>query len=102
MMFLLLALFYSPPSANNNLDGLVPSEIKYFPYLQAWITPFNVNMTTTSSLDPFVKLAGSLSHLELQYCGISGTIPESFGSLELLSFLGLGEYTTNSLLFVLF
>lgn len=105
MTFPLLVLSYSPPSADNKLDGLVPSEIKYFTNLQEWKTPFNVDMTTASSLDPFVGLAESLSHLEVQYCGISGTIPESFGDMKLLSFLGLGEYywtpTTNSLLFVI-
>lgn len=77
--------------AHNKLDGLVPSEIKYFTNLQEWKTPFNVDMTTASSLDPFVGLAESLSHLEVQYCGISGTIPESFGDMKLLSFLGLGN-----------
>ena len=94
MTFSLLVLFYSPPSpsAHNRLSGFVPSEIRYLSNLQVWITPFNADMTTTSSLDPFVKLAESLSHLELQYCGLSGTIPESIGDMTLLTNLGLGEY----------
>jgi hypothetical protein len=73
------------------LNGSVPKEIEYFPYLQTWITPFNADMTTASSLNPFIALSDSLSHLELQYCGISGSIPDGFGSMTLLTFLGLGE-----------
>lgn len=77
--------------SNNNLNGSVPKEIEFFPYLQTWITPFNADMTTASSLDPFIALSESLSHLELQYCGISGSIPDGFGSMTLLTFLGLGN-----------
>ena len=81
-----------PLIANNNMIGNVPSEIEFFPYLDTWITPFNADLTTTSSLDPFIKLSGSLTHLELQYCKISGAIPDTMGSMSALSFLGLGEY----------
>lgn len=77
--------------SNNNMIGNVPSEIEFFPYLDTWITPFNADLTTTSSLDPFIKLSGSLTHLELQYCKISGAIPDTMGSMSALSFLGLGN-----------
>lgn len=79
--------------ANNNMIGNVPSEIENFAYLDTWITPFNAELTTgADSLDPFIKLSGSLTHLELQYCKIAGTIPDTIGSMSSLSFLGLGEY----------
>lgn len=77
--------------SNNNLIGNVPNEIEFFQYLDTWITPFNADLSTASSLDPFLKLSGSVTHLELQYCKISGAIPDSIGSLSSLSFLGLGN-----------
>jgi len=77
--------------SNNNMIGNVPTEIENFSYLETWITPFNAELTTTSSLDPFIKLAGSLTHLELQYCKIAGAIPDTMGSMSSLSFLGLGN-----------
>lgn len=75
--------------SNNNLKGNIPSEIKFLPYLRTWITPFNVDLG--KSLEPFIPLSQSLSHLELQYCHIEGAIPDGFGSMSLLSFLGLGN-----------
>lgn len=77
--------------SNNNLKGNVPTEIEFLPYLNTWITPFNAEMSTASSLNPFIKLSESLMHLELQYCKISGAIPDSMGTMTKLSFLGLGN-----------
>ena len=80
-------------SANNNLKGNIPNEIKYFPYMSTWITPFNADLTTEDSLNPFLSMGTKFSHLEVQYCGITGTIPEKFGStLTNLNYLGLGAY----------
>ena len=81
------------PLANNNLKGYIPEEIKYFPYIKTWITPFNADLTTKNSLDPFLYQGSQFTHLELQYCGIAGTIPEQFGnSMQDLNYLGLGTY----------
>jgi len=74
---------------NNNLSGNIPSEIKHLPNLQTFSTPFNGLMG--SSLDPFLQLSGSLSHLEVQYCKITGQIPDNFGSMSNLISLGLGN-----------
>lgn len=77
--------------SNNKLMGSIPTEIKFLPYMSTWITPFNADLTTTDSLGPFLPLADRLVHLELQYCGISGTIPEKFGDMTKLNYLGLGN-----------
>jgi len=77
--------------SNNNLNGMIPKEIQHLPYLQTWITPFNADLQTGSSLDPFVSLSNSLVHLELQYCGLAGEISENVGNMKNLTFLGLGN-----------
>ena len=80
-------------SADNNLIGAVPDEVQYLYHMKTWITPFNSGLTSKSlSLDPFIKMADSLSHLEVQYCGFSGTIPANFASLDKLTYLGLGAF----------
>jgi len=84
--------------SNNNLVGSIPSEIQYLHHLQTWITPFNAGLYGNDSLDGIMKLTDSLYHLELQYCALTGTIPESFGGLQYLSFLGLGNnYMTGTI-----
>jgi len=70
------------------LNGQVPSTIKYLRNLYTWITPFNTDLKTT--LDAFLVVP-SLSHLELQYCGVSGMIPPGIDAMQRLTFLGLGE-----------
>mmetsp|Transcript_8755 Transcript_8755/g.21367 ORF Transcript_8755/g.21367 Transcript_8755/m.21367 type:complete len:732 (-) Transcript_8755:94-2289(-) len=78
--------------SNNNLRGQIPNEIRYFPYIKTWITPFNADLTTENSLDPFLHQGEKFTHLELQYCGITGTIPQKFGTtLTNLNYLGLGN-----------
>lgn len=77
--------------SSNDLVGVLPIELEYLSYLDKWITPFNLKMIDTASLTPFLKMGEHLSHLELQYCGLAGNIPESFGNLKKLVFLGLGN-----------
>jgi len=76
--------------SNNNLNGIIPKEIELLPNLKVWTTPFNAELKSISSLTPFLRLA-TLSHLELQYCGLTGPIPEGIGSLEFLTFFGIGN-----------
>jgi len=76
--------------SNNALTGKIPEEIKNLLRLRDFIVPFNVNLVGNSSLNGLLKLS-SLKHLELQYCGFTGTIPSEFGSLGALTFLGLGN-----------
>lgn len=72
----------------NNVRGSIPTEIKYLSELRTWITPFNAELSST--LDPFLALP-KLEHLELQYCNINGQIPSNIGSMQQLSFVGLGN-----------
>lgn len=77
--------------SNNNLSRSIPLEIQYLHHLKSLIIPFNSGLIGNSSLDGILKLTETLVHLEMQYCGLTGTIPESFGSLQYLTFLGLGN-----------
>mmetsp|Transcript_21439 Transcript_21439/g.43550 ORF Transcript_21439/g.43550 Transcript_21439/m.43550 type:complete len:752 (-) Transcript_21439:216-2471(-) len=77
--------------SNNNLSGPLPSELQYLVRLVSWITPFNLELGGDTGMVPFLPLVETLAHLELQYCGLAGTIPEKIGNLEKLVFLGLGN-----------
>mmetsp|Transcript_22764 Transcript_22764/g.48352 ORF Transcript_22764/g.48352 Transcript_22764/m.48352 type:complete len:464 (+) Transcript_22764:71-1462(+) len=77
--------------SNNKLTGVIPIEIKFLNHLSSWITPFNADLVRNDSLEPFLASSKKLAHLELQYCGLTGTIPENFGELTNLTFLGLGN-----------
>jgi len=76
--------------SNNALIGSLPIEIQYLHRLNDLILPFNAGLIENSSLSGLVSLP-FLKHLELQYCGISGSIPADFGNLGALTFLGLGN-----------
>lgn len=76
--------------SNNQLIGSIPKEIKYLSRLEDLILPFNIELVENSSLHSLTPLS-KLKHLELQYGGIFGTIPDDFGSLGALTFLGLGN-----------
>lgn len=76
--------------SNNNLAGEIPWEIRFLVNLETWITPFNINIQT--GMAPFLTMADKeLTHLELQYCGLKGNIPEELGDLTKLEFLGLSN-----------
>eukprot|EP00537_Pseudo-nitzschia_pungens_P019540 CAMPEP_0172412928 /NCGR_PEP_ID=MMETSP1061-20121228/78158_1 /TAXON_ID=37318 /ORGANISM="Pseudo-nitzschia pungens, Strain cf. pungens" /LENGTH=794 /DNA_ID=CAMNT_0013149179 /DNA_START=188 /DNA_END=2572 /DNA_ORIENTATION=- len=77
--------------SGNNLVGVIPMEVQYLPYLEAWISPLNPELVESDSLKPFLTMAENLSHLELQYCSVKGTIPDELSNLEKLQFLGLGN-----------
>jgi len=64
--------------------------MQYLHRLSDLILPFNAGLIENSSLNGLVPLS-FLKHLELQYCGITGTIPADFGNLGSLTFLGLGN-----------
>lgn len=66
--------------------------MQYLHRLSDLILPFNAGLIENSSLNGLVPLS-FLKHLELQYCGITGTIPADFGNLGSLTFLGLGKFS---------
>jgi len=76
--------------SNNVLVGSLPKEIQHLHFLSDLILPFNAGLIENSSLNGLVSLS-SLNHLELQYCGITGTIPADIGNLGSLTYLGLGN-----------
>ena len=90
LFFLTIFRSESQTTANNQLIGSIPKEIKYLSRLEDLILPFNIELVENSSLHSLTPLS-KLKHLELQYGGIFGTIPDDFGSLGALTFLGLGN-----------
>ena len=63
--------------------------MQYLRRLEDLILPFNAKLIDNASLNGLVPLS-SLKHLELQYCGMEGTLPDDIGNLQALTFLGLG------------
>jgi hypothetical protein len=64
--------------------------MQYLRRLEDLILPFNAKLIDTASLDGILPLS-LLKHLELQYCGMEGTLPDDIGNLQALTFLGLGK-----------
>ncbi|KAL3918192.1 MAG: hypothetical protein SGILL_004356 [Bacillariaceae sp.] len=75
---------------NNGLNGDLPREIQFLHRLTHLVLPFNADLSSESSLDGVHELE-YLTDLELQYCSLTGAIPEWFGNLRQLTNLGLGN-----------
>ena len=76
--------------SKNGLAGRLPDEMQNLRKLENLTAPFNPNLIDNASFDGLMSLT-SLKHVELQYCGITGTIPDDVGRLVSLTFLGLGN-----------
>jgi Leucine-rich repeat (LRR) protein len=77
------------PSAMNNLDGEIPEEIQNLHRLELLSMSFNGGLT--GPLQPGLEKLDHLKDLELQYCSLSGSIPDWIGNLRKLTNLGLGN-----------
>jgi len=75
---------------NNGLAGSIPKEISFLHRLTHLVLPFNADLVGSSSLDGLHALT-YLSDLELQYCGLTGQIPEFMGNLRALTNVGFGN-----------
>jgi hypothetical protein len=64
--------------------------MQYLHRLEDLILPFNAKLIDNASLNGLVPLS-LLKHIELQYCGMEGTLPDDIGNLQSLTFLGLGK-----------
>jgi Leucine-rich repeat (LRR) protein len=71
------------------LAGSIPSEIQFLHRITKFAVPFNVDIVGT--LDGLGLDLEYLTDLELQYCGLTGNVPDWFGNLRSLTNLGLGN-----------
>jgi hypothetical protein len=76
--------------SNNGLVGKLPSELTFVHRLTHFIMPFNAGLTTNESFLSLRALS-YLEHLELQYCSLTGSVPEYLGNLRALTSIGLGN-----------
>ncbi|MGK3745406.1 MAG: hypothetical protein ACI8RD_013889 [Bacillariaceae sp.] len=64
--------------------------MQYLHRLEDLILPFNAGLIDNASFNGLLPLS-LLKHLELQYCGMEGALPDDIGNLQSLTFLGLGK-----------
>eukprot|EP00529_Nitzschia_sp_RCC80_P009838 CAMPEP_0113492902 /NCGR_PEP_ID=MMETSP0014_2-20120614/28316_1 /TAXON_ID=2857 /ORGANISM="Nitzschia sp." /LENGTH=772 /DNA_ID=CAMNT_0000386749 /DNA_START=150 /DNA_END=2468 /DNA_ORIENTATION=- /assembly_acc=CAM_ASM_000159 len=76
--------------SNNGLTGLLPSELSSLHRLTHFIAPFNEGLTGNDSFMGLRSLA-YLEHIELQYCSLTGAVPDYLGELRALTSIGFGN-----------
>lgn len=83
--------------SNNGLAGRLPSELSLLHRVTHLITPFNAGLTSNESFLAVRGLA-NLQHIEMQYCSLTGKVPDYLGDLRSLTSIGFGNNFLDGLL----